>query len=58
MGKQGAISIHRYLHGDNLTVGRKEYRAFSKENLDLAGYDRVPVKTSLHRGCGRAQGSF
>ncbi len=59
MGKQGAISIHRYLHGDNLTVGReKEYRAFSKENLDLAGYDRVPRQKPLHRVAAEPKGAF
>ncbi|HQA08562.1 MAG TPA: FAD-dependent oxidoreductase [Syntrophomonadaceae bacterium] len=59
MGKQGAISIHRYLHGDNLTVGReKEYRAFSKENLDLAGYDRVPRQKPLHRDATESKGAF
>ena len=37
-GKEGAISIHRYVHpGQSLTIGRikRDYRAFDKENLNL-----------------------
>ncbi len=44
-GKQGAISIHRYVHpGQSLTIGRskREYRALDKENIDLSGYDQIP----------------
>jgi len=44
-GKQGAISIHRYVQpGQSLTIGRdrREYHALDKENLDLEGYDRLP----------------
>lgn len=49
MGKQGYISIHRYVHGDNLSIGReREYHALDKENLDMAGYDRVPRQKPVH----------
>jgi heterodisulfide reductase subunit A-like polyferredoxin len=49
LGKQGATSIHRYLHSDNLELGRaREYRAFDRENLDKAGYDRLPRQSALH----------
>lgn len=44
-GKEGAISIHRFVHkGQSLTLGRKnrDYRPLDKENLDLAGYDQLP----------------
>ena len=37
-GKQGAISIHRYVHeGQSLTIGRDRlsYRAFDKDNVDF-----------------------
>lgn len=41
-GKQGAISIHRYLHGDNLSINRERiYHAFDKAGLDLGGYDQA-----------------
>ncbi len=45
VGKEGAISIHRYVHpGQSLTLGRtrREYRPFDKENIELEGYDRLP----------------
>ena len=45
LGKEGAISIHRYVHpGQSLVLGRnkREYRAFDKENVDLKGYDTLP----------------
>lgn len=42
-GKQGAISIHRYLRGRGLTVKReREYNPLDKKNLALAGYDQKP----------------
>ncbi|GAE01298.1 pyridine nucleotide-disulfide oxidoreductase [Clostridium botulinum B str. Osaka05] len=49
LGKQGAISIHRHVHGDNLTISReREYRALDKENLNMDGYDRLPRQRPLH----------
>ncbi|NMA85706.1 MAG: FAD-dependent oxidoreductase [Tissierellia bacterium] len=45
LGKEGAISIHRYVQpGQDLILGRdkREFKAFDKENLDLAGFDRMP----------------
>ncbi|MGE5372893.1 MAG: FAD-dependent oxidoreductase [Solirubrobacterales bacterium] len=58
MGKQGAISIHRYLHGDRLNFCReREYRAFDKENLDLHGYDRASRQQPPH-GDGQKAASF
>ncbi|HVN70523.1 MAG TPA: FAD-dependent oxidoreductase, partial [Desulfomonilia bacterium] len=51
LGKEGAISIHRYVHpGQSLTIGRtrREYRALDKANLDLEGYDRHPRQRPIH----------
>ncbi|WP_026477472.1 FAD-dependent oxidoreductase [Alkaliphilus transvaalensis] len=51
LGKEGAISIHRYVQpGQSLTLGRinREYRGFDKENLNLEGYDRLPRQKSSH----------
>ena len=51
LGKEGAISIHRYVHtGQSLTIGRdrREYHAFDKENLTLEGYDRIPRQKATH----------
>ena len=45
MGKEGAISIHRFVNrGQSLTIGRlkRDYRSLNKENLNLNGYDRLP----------------
>lgn len=50
MGKEGAISIHRYVHpGQSLILGRdrREYHELDKENLVLEGYDRVPRQRPL-----------
>ena len=48
-GKQGAISLHRYVQeGQSLTIGRDrlEYRSLDKDNLDFDGikadYDSTP----------------
>ena len=49
LGKQGAISIHRYVNDYNLDLNRsREYHSFNKETLDLEGYDRIPRQRSLH----------
>ncbi len=51
LGKQGAISIHRYVHpGQSLTIGRskREYRALDKDNVDFSGYDRMPRQKAVH----------
>ena len=51
MGKEAAISIHRYVHpGQSLVIGRdrREYHALDKENLTLEGYDRMPRQRTLH----------
>ncbi len=55
LGKQGAVSIHRFVHpGQSLIIGRskREYRALDKENVDFGGYDYSPrqkaeVKVSI-----------
>ena len=50
-GKEGAISIHRYVqHGQSLVLGRiiRDYRAFDKTNLDLASFDNMPRQQTAH----------
>lgn len=48
-GKKGAISIHRYVHGDNLTISReREYRSFDREKLNMDGYDQIPRQRTIH----------
>ena len=59
LGKQGAISIHRYVHGDNLTISReREFHALDKENLKLDGYDRLPRQRALHADGSKSKETF
>ena len=61
LGKEAAISIHRYVHpGQDLIFGRdrREFKAFDKENLDLAGYDRIPRQRTEPVDGSRAKQSF
>lgn len=50
-GKQGAVSIHRFVQpGQSLILGRdrREYKALDKEALDLENYDRMPRQQAGH----------
>lgn len=59
LGKQGAVSIHRYVQKQNLTIGRKkEYHALDKENLDLEGYDRLPRQKAEHVDGNKSKETF
>ena len=59
MGKQGATSIHRYVHGDSVTISReREYRALDKENLSLEGYDLMSRQRPLHIDANKAKETF
>ncbi len=60
-GKQGAVSIHRFVHpGQSLTLGRtkRDYRPFDKANLDLEGYDRLPRQRPVHVDGKRPKETF
>lgn len=55
-GREGAISLHRYVHEHcTLTIGRnrRDFIEFDKDNLDLSGYDRdnrrTPVKPDVEK---------
>lgn len=59
LGKQGAISIHRFVHNDNLLIGReREYHALDKENLNLEGYDNIPRQRTEHIEGSRSKETF
>ncbi|GFP75749.1 FAD-dependent oxidoreductase [Clostridium fungisolvens] len=59
LGKQGSISIHRYVHGDNLSISReREYNALDKENLNMDGYDRLPRQRALHIDGSKSKETF
>lgn len=48
-GKQGAISIHRFVQpGQSLVIGRdrREYKALDKDNLELDSFDRMPRQSA------------
>ena len=50
-GKQGAISIHRFVQpGQSLTLGRdrREYHAFDKSNIVVEGFDNTPRQEIGH----------
>ncbi|HPD79603.1 MAG TPA: FAD-dependent oxidoreductase [Spirochaetales bacterium] len=52
VGKEGAISLHRFVHkGQSLVLGRlkRDYKPLDKENLDLEGYDRIPRQRPLDK---------
>ncbi|MEX1376197.1 MAG: FAD-dependent oxidoreductase [Eubacteriales bacterium] len=51
-GKQGAISIHRYVQpGQSLVLGRdrREYKALDKDALELESYDKMPRQQAPHK---------
>lgn len=61
MGKEGAISIHRFVHpGQSLILGRtkRNYKAFDKENVILEGYDRTPRQRPIHVDGSKAKETF
>lgn len=59
LGKQGAVSIHRYVHGDNLSIARdREYHALDTANLNMQGYDRLPRQRALHVDGRRSKETF
>ncbi len=61
LGKEGAISLHRFVHpGQSLVLGRtkRDYRPLDKENLDLAGFDRLPRQRPPHLRNDNTKESF
>ncbi|MBN2652620.1 MAG: FAD-dependent oxidoreductase [Spirochaetales bacterium] len=51
LGKEGAISIHRFVqNGQSLVFGRikRDYKAFDKENILIEGYDTTPRQRTEH----------
>ena len=59
LGKQGSISIHRYVNGDNLRLGReREYHALDTTNLKLDSYDSLPRQRPLHIEGAKSKATF
>lgn len=60
-GKEGAISIHRFVQpGQSLVLGRnrREYLSLDKDNLELAGYDRMPRQRAEHADGNKSKETF
>ncbi|NQZ50009.1 MAG: 4Fe-4S binding protein, partial [Moritella sp.] len=60
-GKEGSISIHRYVqHGQSLVLGRlkRDYRAFDKANVNLAGFDTAPRQQTAHVDGNKSKKTF
>ncbi len=61
MGKEAAISIHRYVQpGQSLVNGRdnKAYHVLDKDNLTFEGYDVTPRQKVDHVDGTKAKGTF
>lgn len=61
LGKEGAISIHRFVQrGQSLVFGRnkREFKALDKNNVDYSGYDKQPRQHSSHDHIHNLKGSF
>ncbi|WMM24498.1 FAD-dependent oxidoreductase [Tissierella sp. MB52-C2] len=61
LGKEAAISIHRFVQpGQSLVLGRdrRAYHALDKENLILEGYDNTPRQSTTHVDGAKAKTSF
>ncbi|NLI90469.1 MAG: FAD-dependent oxidoreductase [Epulopiscium sp.] len=61
-GKEGAVSIHRFVHeGQSLVYGRDmhSYVVFDKENLaDIEGFDNIPRQKTAHVDGKKAKETF
>jgi len=61
MGKEAAISIHRFVQpGQSLVLGRdrRAYHSLDKENLNLAGYDHQPRERTHHVDAVKSKKTF
>lgn len=61
MGKEGAISIHRFVHpGQSLILGRdrRDYHALDKTNVVFKGFDTIPRQKAGHADGTQAKESF
>ena len=61
LGKEGAISIHRFVQpGQSLVIGRdrRDYHALDKQSLELGGYDNQPRQSAGHTDGQKAKDTF
>jgi len=60
-GKEGAISIHRYVQpGQSLLIGRdrRDYHALDKNNVVFDGYDTLPRQSANHVEGNKSKETF
>lgn len=60
-GKEGAISIHRYVQpGQSLIIGRdrKDYHSLDKKNIDFEGYDYAPREKASNGNKIKSKNTF
>ncbi len=60
-GKEGAISIHRYVqNGQSLVFGRvkRDYKPLDKSNLNLIGFDNMPRQNLPHVDGNKSKETF
>ena len=60
-GKEGSISIHRYVHeGQSLTIGRakKDYAELDKSEAMLSGFDRAPRQKATDGSAAESKKTF
>ena len=60
-GHEAAVSIHRFVQGATLTIGRnpRRYRELDKENIALASYDTASrQEPAIEEGMGRTTAPF
>lgn len=60
-GKEGAISIHRFVqNGQSLVIGRdrREYHELDKSSIEVGGYDNTPRQKTGHINHEKINGSF
>ncbi|WP_066719654.1 FAD-dependent oxidoreductase [Clostridium sp. Marseille-P299] len=61
LGKEAAISIHRYVQpGQSLVIGRdkREYHSMDKDSLELGGYDSIPREKAAHSNSMKGKEHF
>ncbi|WP_454054939.1 FAD-dependent oxidoreductase [Clostridium sp. Marseille-Q7071] len=61
LGKEGAISIHRYVNsGQSLIIGRdrKEYHSLDKSEAIFDGYDTIPRQQASHEDENKSKKTF
>lgn len=61
MGKEAAISMHRFVQpGQSLVNGRdrRQFHSFNKEKVVLEGYDHIPREHTPHVDGTKAKASF